>query len=67
MTFNLSNLEQQRYSNFTRSHIKCWNGTVEKLDSTVLIVIPTGIGNLVSCRCSECVVEEDITDFEEIS
>ena len=29
-------------------------GTVEKLDSTVLIVIPTGIWNLVSCKCREC-------------
>ena len=31
-----------------------------------LNLISTGIGNLVSCKCRECGLEEDIMDFEEI-
>ena len=66
MTFELSNLEHQRYKTFQKSHKKCAVPTVEKLDSVRLIVTPTGIGNLVTCECDGCGEKEDITDFDEL-
>ena len=66
MTFELSNLEHQRYVEFQAKHKKCAVPTVEKVDSVRLIVTPTGIGNLVLCECEGCGVKEDITDFEEL-
>ena len=64
--FELSRLEQQRYTEFQAKHKDCAIPSVEKLDSVQLIVIPTGIGNLVTCQCIECGVKEEITDFEEL-
>ena len=66
MTFELSELEQQRYTNFSQRHRKCWKSTVEKLDSTQLLIAPTGIGNIVVCVCESCGGQEDITDSEEL-
>ena len=66
MTFELSNLEHQRYKTFQNAHKKCAVPTVEKLDSVRLIVTPTGVGNLVLCECYGCGVREDITDFCEL-
>ena len=66
MRFELSSLEHQRYTEFQTKHKDCAIPSVEKLDSVQLIVIPTGIGNLVTCECIECGEKEDITDFEEL-
>ena len=66
MTFELSNLEHQRYKTFQNAHKKCAIPTVEKLDSVRLIVTPTGIGNLVYCRCTKCGEQEEITDINEL-
>ena len=66
MTFELSNLEHQRYKTFQNAHKKCAVPTVEKVDSVILIVTPTGIGNLVTCECEGCGMKEDITDFNEL-
>lgn len=66
MRFELSLLEHERYVEFKNKHMHCAIPSVEKLDSVQLILVPTGIGNLVTCECIECGEKEDITDFEEL-
>ncbi len=66
MGFELSPLEHQRYADFQAKHKNCAIPSVEKLDSVQLIIVPTWIGNLVTCECIECGEKEDITDFEEL-
>ena len=66
MRFEISKVEYERYAEFKNKHMLCAIPSVEKLDSVQFIVIPTGIGNLVTCQCMECGEKEDITDFEEL-
>ena len=66
VTFELSLLEEKRYKDFAEKHFKCAKPSCEKLDSVSLVVIPTGLGNLVSCRCTECGEQEEITDINEL-
>ena len=66
MTFDLNLLEEQRYDDFAKKHSNCVKPSCEKLDSVSLVVIPTGLGNLVSCRCTKCGEQEEITDINEL-
>lgn len=62
MKFKLNNIEELNFNAWKVSHGK--NCPPNKESSISVTFTPTSIGTVVTCKCSKCSLEKDITDYD---
>ena len=62
MVFELNEVEEQKYREFTDAHYEMHKGMKAFVVTTSFT--PTGIGNHVEVECSICKAKKDITDYD---
>ena len=63
-TWTLSELEDERAKKFVEEHRKCFVNRGLGSTNIEYIFCSTGIGDIVKIRCSECGIEEELTDYD---
>lgn len=63
VSFKLDKVETWRYEEFCERHRKCVSGKNGAIGGGISVeFMPTGLGNIVHCKCRFCGKEEDITN-----
>ena len=67
MNFILNEKEVERWGKFDKKHRKkCGKGKNDSIGTSCIetVFVGTGIGDIVTVRCSKCGKEKDITDYD---
>ena len=63
-TWTLSEVEYESANKFVEKHRKCFVNRGLGSNNIEYIFCSTGIGDIVKIRCSECGIEEELTDYD---